>query len=36
VKPQVAEFWHGQVDRMHDRFRYRREAAGWVAERLAP
>jgi pyridoxamine 5'-phosphate oxidase len=36
VEPQVAEFWHGRVDRMHDRFRYRREAVGWVAERLAP
>jgi pyridoxamine 5'-phosphate oxidase len=32
------EFWHGRVDRMHDRFRYRREAAGgWAAaERLSP
>ena len=36
VEPQVAEFWHGRVDRMHDRFRYRREPGGWVAERLAP
>jgi pyridoxamine 5'-phosphate oxidase len=36
VEPQVVEFWHGRVDRMHDRFRYRREGAGWVAERLAP
>jgi pyridoxamine 5'-phosphate oxidase len=36
VEPQVAEFWHGRTDRMHDRFRYRREGSGWVAERLAP
>jgi pyridoxamine 5'-phosphate oxidase len=37
VEPQVAEFWHGRVDRMHDRFRYRRQAGGsWAAERLAP
>jgi pyridoxamine 5'-phosphate oxidase len=37
VEPQVVEFWHGQTDRMHDRFRYRREAGdGWAAERLAP
>jgi pyridoxamine 5'-phosphate oxidase len=36
VEPQVAEFWHGRVDRMHDRFRYRREAGEWVLERLAP
>jgi pyridoxamine 5'-phosphate oxidase len=37
VEPQVAEFWHGQADRMHDRFRYRRLSGGWSApERLAP
>ena len=36
VEPQVVEFWHGRVDRMHDRFRYRREPGGWVPERLAP
>jgi len=37
VEPQVMEFWHGRVDRMHDRFRYRREATGgWTAERLSP
>jgi pyridoxamine 5'-phosphate oxidase len=39
VEPQVIEFWHGRLDRMHDRFRYRRDAAaptGWAAERLAP
>lgn len=38
VEPQIAEFWHGQPDRLHDRFRYRRLAGGgWSApERLAP
>jgi pyridoxamine 5'-phosphate oxidase len=36
VEPLVAEFWHGRADRMHDRFRYRREAGGWAVERLAP
>jgi pyridoxamine 5'-phosphate oxidase len=37
VEPQIVEFWHGRVDRMHDRFRYRRQAeGGWAAERLAP
>jgi len=38
VEPQIAEFWHGRPDRMHDRFRYRRLAGGgWAApERLAP
>jgi pyridoxamine 5'-phosphate oxidase len=37
VEPQVVEFWHGQMDRMHDRFRYRRlDGGGWATERLAP
>jgi pyridoxamine 5'-phosphate oxidase len=37
VEPQIIEFWHGRVSRMHDRFRYRRDAGGtWVPERLAP
>ena len=37
VEPQIAEFWHGRINRMHDRFRYRRQAdGGWATERLAP
>ncbi|MGH3394198.1 MAG: pyridoxamine 5'-phosphate oxidase [Streptosporangiaceae bacterium] len=37
VEPQVMEFWHGRVDRLHDRFRYRRDASGgWTSERLSP
>ena len=37
VVPQVFEFWQGRESRLHDRLRYRREAAGrWVIERLAP
>jgi pyridoxamine 5'-phosphate oxidase len=36
VEPLVVEFWHGRVDRMHDRFRYRRSGTGWVTERLSP
>lgn len=36
VVPDVVEFWQGRTNRMHDRFRYRREAGWWVAERLAP
>jgi pyridoxamine 5'-phosphate oxidase len=36
VVPDVVEFWQGRVNRMHDRFRYRREAGRWVVERLAP
>jgi len=34
--PETVEFWQGQTARLHDRFRYRREDAGWVVERLAP
>ena len=36
VTPLIFEFWHGRVNRMHDRLRYRREGEGWVVERLAP
>ena len=30
------EFWQRGEDRLHDRFRYRREADGWAVERLGP
>lgn len=36
VIPMEVEFWQGQLDRMHDRLRYRRDGAGWKVERLAP
>lgn len=36
VVPAEVEFWQGQLDRMHDRLRYRRSGASWVVERLAP
>jgi pyridoxamine 5'-phosphate oxidase len=37
VRPEVVEFWQGQVDRLHDRLRYRRTPdGGWVIERLSP
>jgi pyridoxamine 5'-phosphate oxidase len=36
VGPEVIEFWQGRPNRLHDRFRYRRERGRWVAERLAP
>jgi pyridoxamine 5'-phosphate oxidase len=34
--PQQWEFWQHRLDRLHDRFRYRRGAEGWIIERLAP
>ena len=36
VTPTMIEFWQGQPSRMHDRLRYRREAASWRIARLAP
>ncbi|MEU4696857.1 pyridoxamine 5'-phosphate oxidase [Nonomuraea dietziae] len=36
VVPTEVEFWQGQLERMHDRLRYRRVHPGWVLERLAP
>ena len=36
--PNVFEFWQGRPNRLHDRFRYRRDdvTQEWVIERLAP
>ncbi len=34
--PSTVEFWQGRDGRLHDRFRYRREAGAWRTERLAP
>jgi len=37
LKPDVFEFWQGRPNRLHDRFRYTRQANGsWLIERLAP
>ena len=37
VVPQSVEFWQGQTSRLHDRFLYTKNEAGfWTVERLAP
>ena len=36
LAPESFEFWQHREDRLHDRFRYSREATGWMVERLAP
>jgi pyridoxamine 5'-phosphate oxidase len=36
VAPETYEFWQHRANRLHDRLRYSRDAAGWKIERLAP
>jgi pyridoxamine 5'-phosphate oxidase len=36
LTPRVWEFWQHGDDRLHDRFRYRRDGDGWVIDRLSP
>jgi pyridoxamine 5'-phosphate oxidase len=36
VVPVTVEFWQGRLNRLHDRFRYRRLGGQWVIERQAP
>jgi pyridoxamine 5'-phosphate oxidase len=34
--PDAYEFWQHRENRMHDRFRYRRDGPEWTIERLSP
>lgn len=34
--PSEFEFWQGRTNRMHDRFRYKKNRTGWKIDRLAP
>ncbi len=37
LAPETVEFWQGRVNRLHDRFRYTKQAdGGWVIDRLSP
>jgi pyridoxamine 5'-phosphate oxidase len=37
LRPERIEFWQGQPNRLHDRFRYTRQADGsWTVDRLSP
>ena len=36
LTPDIVELWQGRRHRLHDRFRYTLEAAGWRIERLSP
>ena len=36
VRPESMEFWQGRENRLHDRFLYLDDGAGWRIERLAP
>ena len=36
LEPDWFEFWQGRENRLHDRFRYRRNNDVWVIERLCP
>ncbi len=34
--PETYEFWQHRENRLHDRFRYRRDGDGWKIDRLSP
>ncbi|MCF7974330.1 MAG: pyridoxamine 5'-phosphate oxidase [Phycisphaerae bacterium] len=36
LSPDRMEFWHGRLNRCHDRFEYRSTSTGWTITRLSP
>jgi pyridoxamine 5'-phosphate oxidase len=36
IVPDEWEFWQGRANRLHDRFRYKRDARTWRIDRLSP
>jgi pyridoxamine 5'-phosphate oxidase len=36
LRPDFIEFWQHRENRLHDRFRFRRDGERWVMERLSP
>ncbi|MEM7344795.1 MAG: pyridoxamine 5'-phosphate oxidase [Chloroflexota bacterium] len=36
LTPHTMEFWQNSANRLHHRFRYKRDDDGWMIERLAP
>lgn len=36
LTPRTIEFWQGRANRLHDRFRYRRDGNAWQIDRLSP
>ncbi len=36
LRPETFEFWQGGRARLHDRFFYQRDGAGWKIDRLSP
>ena len=36
LAPETVEFWQGGPSRLHDRFLYTRQGAGWRIDRLSP
>lgn len=36
IKPSSIEFWIGRPGRLHDRFSFEKDAAGWTFRRLCP